>query len=609
MNSLSRSYFRPCGFFSAFLSITLGITLLSPAALAQQQSTSRRPDSGAAVAPARKSATTLTSVERRASTRIKLETIRDVTIKLSSPEFEGRGTGQPGADKAAHYLADRFAKAGLKPLGENGTYLQAIKFRSAQVLPESTVKFGEVSLKHGDDYVLLPPYTSDQVDATGGLVFAGYGVVAPDLKRDDLTGLDLKGKVVIILGGQPDGVDANAWKRATSPQVRAMNIFGRGAAAMIVANAGTAAQPFATIANYLARRRVSLASAPALMFKIPPVLIASDSAMEKVFSGSELTYAQTLTQARSGVNVSRDFGKAATLAMRVKREETNSSNVVGVFEGSDPKLKEEAVIFSAHYDAYGMDGGRIYPGAADNALGTATITAIAEALGRAFPSPAARPRRSIIFLAVTGEEYGLLGTEHWVQHPTWPLEKIAANINFDGIGTEVYGPVKRVVGFGAEHSDLGTVFEEVAAATGNIVTPDPMPEENAFTRSDHYAFVKKGVPALMLLGGPAGDVSLWIPRARKWLETDYHSPSDTVKPDWNWTGPQTLAQVGIIIGLRVANANVMPTWNSTSPFNKPRNPPKKLTEIEVLRNLKQLKVGGLTVAAFEIVVAEAAIKS
>jgi Zn-dependent M28 family amino/carboxypeptidase len=250
--------------------------------------------------------------------------------------------------------------------------------------------------------------------------------------------------------------------------------------------------------------------------------------------------------------------------------------VAGVLEGSDAKLKEEAVVFSAHYDAYGLDNGRIYPGAADNALGTATITAIAEAFVKSFPTPASRPRRSIIFLVVTGEEYGLYGSEYWVQHPTWPLEKVAADINFDGIGTEIYGPVKRVVAFGAEHSDLGTVFEDVAAATGNIVTPDPLPEENAFVRSDHYAFVKKGVPALMLLGGPAGDVSIWTPRAKKWLETDYHSPSDTVKPDWNWTGPQTLGQVGMIIGLRVANTDAMPIWRTTSPFNKPRNPSKTL---------------------------------
>jgi hypothetical protein len=570
MNSLSRIYFRRRGFLSALLSTSLAITLFSSAVFAWQQGT------GSAAIPTKRLTPVVTATERKAAARVKLETIREVTTALSSPEFEGRGTGQPGADKAARYLADRFAKLGLKPAGENGGYLQAIKFKSAQVLPETSVKVGEAVLKYGEDYVILPPFTSEQLDATGGVVFAGYGVVSPELKRDDLAGLDLKDKVVIILSGQPHGVDVTAWKSATNPQVRAMNIFGRGAVAMIVANAGTPAQPFSTIANYLSRRRVSLASAPAPMFKIPPVLLVSDMAMEKVFAGSEMTYAQSLAKAKSGVNVSRDFGKTATIALRIKREETNSSNAVGVLEGSDPKLKEEAVVFSAHYDAYGIDGGHIYPGAADNALGTATIVAIAEAFVKAFPTPASRPRRSIIFLSVTGEEYGLLGAEHWVQHPTWPLEKIAADINFDGIGTEVYGPVKRVVAFGAEHSELGTVFEDVVSATGNIVTPDPMPEENAFVRSDHYAFVKRGVPALMLLGGPAGDVAIWIPRAKKWLESDYHSPSDTVKPDWNWTGPQTLGQVGMIIGLRVANADAMPMWRSTSPFNKRRSLPKTL---------------------------------
>ena len=571
MHPFSRNDFRSRGLLSAFVSLALAITLLSSAAFGWQQ------PAGSATAAAKKPVATLTAAEKKAAGRVKLETIREITSTLSSPAFEGRGTGQPGADRAAQYLADRFAKLGLKPAGENGAYLQAIKFKSAQVLAETSVKVGDAALKYCEDYVILPGQSADQVDASGSVVFAGFGVVSQELKRDDLAGLDLKGKVVILIGGQPDGVDAAAWKRATNPQTRAMNIFGRGAAAMIVSNAGTAAQPFSLIANYLSRRRVSLASQPSLPFKIPPVLLASDAALEKVFSGTDTTYAQLLAKATAGEAVSRELGKTATLSLRIKHEETTSSNVAAVFEGSDPKLKEEAIVYSAHYDAYGIESdGRIFPGAADNALGVGTITALAEAFVKTFPKPASRPRRSIIFLAVTGEEYGLFGSEYWVQHPTWPLEKIAADINFDGIGTEVYGPVKRVVGFGAEHSDLGKLFETVAAATGNIVTPDPLPEENAFVRSDHYAFVKKGVPALMLLGGPAGEVSEWIPRAKKWMETDYHSPSDTVKPDWDWTGPQTLGQLGMIIGLRVANADAMPAWYSTSPFNKPRNPAKTI---------------------------------
>ena len=569
MHPFSRNDFQRRGFLYAIVTLSLAIVLLSSVTFAWQQG------AGSAAVAVKTPAATLSLNEKKAAAQVKLETIREVTTTLSSPAFEGRGTGQAGADRAAQYLADRFAKLGLKPAGENGTYLQAIKFKSAQVLAESSVKIGDAALKHGEDYVILPPLTFDQADAAGGLVFAGYGVVSTELNRDDLAGLDLKDKIVIITGGQPDGVEAAAWKRATSPQARGMNIFGHGAVAMIVGNSGTAAQPFPLIANYLSRRRVSLASQPALPFKIPPVLLASDAAIEKAFAGSDMTYAQALAKAKTGAAVSRDLGKTATLSLRIKRDDTTSSNVAGVLEGSDPKLKDEAVVFSAHYDAYGIESdGRIFPGAADNALGVGTITSVAEALTKAFPKPTARPRRSIIFLAVTGEEYGLFGSEYWVQHPTWPLEKVAADINFDGIGTEIYGPVKRVVGFGAEHSDLGVTFEDVAAATGNIVTPDPLPEENAFVRSDHYPFVKKGVPALMLLGGPQGEVAAWIPRAQKWMETDYHSPSDTVKADWDWTGPQTLAQLGMIIGLRVANADAMPAWKTTSPFNKPRTPAK-----------------------------------
>lgn len=555
MHSFSRNNLRR----NVFLPALLIISICSSSTPAWQNGT------------AKKAAPTLTPAERKATARVKLETIRDITTALSSKEFEGRGTAQPGADKAAQYIADRFSKMGLKPAGDNGTYLQSIKFRSSQLLPESTVKVGDAALKHGEDYVVLPPYSDGEVNASGGVVLVGFGVVSSELKRDDLAGLDLKGKVVIVLNGQPQGVDEAAWKRATNPQVRAMSIMARGAIAVMIANVGTPAQPFTTISNYLSRRRVTPGGSPASPFKTPPVLLMSDAAMEKIFAGSSMTYAQTFEQAKRGEAVSRDLGKPGSVALRIKIDETPSSNVIGVLEGSDPKLKEEAIVYSAHYDAYGIDAtGRIFPGAADNALGTAMIMSIAEAFTGAFPKPADRPRRSIIFLAVTGEEYGLFGSEHWVRNPTWPLAKVAANINYDGIGTEVYGQVKRVVGFGAEHSDLGAVFEEVSAAMGTIVTPDPMPEENAFLRSDHYAFVKRGVPALMMMGGPEGDLSAWLPRMKKWLETDYHSPNDTIKPDWNWSGPQTLAQVGMVIGMRVANADAMPAWRSTSPYNRPR---------------------------------------
>ena len=394
MNSLSRNRFQRRGFLSALLAAALFFSPLVPA-FGQQPAT---PSASSTVA-AKQSTSTLTAAEKKAAAQVKLETIREITNRLSSKEFEGRGTAQPGADRAANYLAEHFAKMGLKPGGDNGTFLQPIKFRSSMVLAESSVKFGETALKFGKDYILLPPYAADQMDAAGGAVFVGYGVVSPELKRDDLADLDLKGKVVITLGGKtPSNVDPAIWRRAANPQAKAMNIFAKGAVALIVANAGTPAQPFATIANYLSRRRVSLASAPTPPFQTPPVLLIDDPAMEKVFAGGPSTFAQTLEKAQAGENVSRDLGKTATLALRVKREEATSSNVIGIFEGSDAKLKEEAVIYSAHYDAYGIDStGTIFPGAADNALGTAMIAGIAEAFVKAHSKPAERPRRSIIF--------------------------------------------------------------------------------------------------------------------------------------------------------------------------------------------------------------------
>lgn len=509
----------------------------------------------------------LSAAEREAAAQVTIPTIREITSALAAPDMQGRGTATPGGEKAAKYLADRFAKLGLKPLGDTGSYLQAIKFKGYSIAPDSTVKVGEKILKFGDDFVVAPPVTFDQADLTTGIAFVGFGVVAPGLQHDDLAELDVKGKVVVVLQGRPKNVDEGAWGKVAHPQAIVGGLIGRGIAGLIFANFGSKEQPYTLIADYLSRRRVELADAPQTSFKLPPILVVSDGGAEKLLAGSGSTYAELKTKAESGEHVSRDLGSSATLSVRVAREEGIGNNVVGVLEGSDPALKQEAVVYTSHYDAFGTaGGGRIYPGAADDALGVGTMVAIAEALAKA----PARPKRSIIFLAVTGEEYGLLGAEYWVHHPTWPIEKVAADLNFDGIGTEIYGPVKNVVGFGAEYSDLGKTLEEVLDANGLKMAPDPLPEEKAFYRSDHYAFVKKGVPALMLLGAPDGPQQQYIARAKKWMVTDYHQTTDTVRPEWNWDGPRTLAVVGLLVGMRVANAGQMPAWLPSSPFNKER---------------------------------------
>jgi hypothetical protein len=539
------------------LATALSICVLVAPAASAWQSTAAAP----------KEARALAANERELGTRVKAETIREVTSRLASKEMEGRGTATPGGDRAARYLADRFAALGLKPLGDGGTYLQAVKFNSSETLPETNLKAGDTVLKFRDEFVVAPPFTSDTVDASGPMAFVGYGVTSSSLKRDDFAGLDVKGKFVVVLGGQPKNVDKAAWDKAKGMEVLVGGLILRGVAGIILADLTISGLSYDKLGEFLARRSVELAESPAMPFKLPPLVLVSVDGAKKLLSAAGSNFAELKEKAESGEFVSRDLEKTVTLALRLKREGVVGSNVVGIMEGSDPRLKDEAVVFSAHYDAFGTaSDGRIYFGAADDALGVGIVMSIAEAFAKTNP----RPRRSIIFLAVTGEEHGLLGAQYWVKHPTWPIEKVAADIQFDGIGSETYGLVKRIIIYGVEHSELGSIASTVVEATGNEVTADPFPEEGAFYRSDHYAFVLKGVPGIMMLGFPAGDMAQLRDRAKKWLVTDYHQTTDTVRPDWNWEGPRTLALVSAVVGWRVASADAMPAWVSTSPYNRPR---------------------------------------
>lgn len=505
--------------------------------------------------------------ERAAAAALNAETIKEVTISLASKDMEGRGTGQPGGDRAAKYIADRFARLGLKPAGDGGSYLQPIKFRAEHVLSDSAFKVGDRAFAYKKDFVAAPPLPDASIDSAGELVFAGYGVTSATLKRDDLAGLELKGKIVVLLGGKPRNVDDEAWSKAAGPAV-----LGKLAAAGAVAVVATyvaqrETQPFNLLVAYLSRRSVAPLDAPRPPSGLPPRVLISDSTAEKLFAGSGLTYTEAKQKAEEGEFVSRPLAKQASVSIKLRREETTSSNVVAVLEGSDPKLKDEAVVLSAHYDAYGIDtDGTIYPGAGDNAIGVAKLIAIAEAL---FKSKT-RPRRSIIFLAVTGEEYGLLGAAHWVHQPTWPIDKVAASINYDGIGTDAWGPLGYVIDYGMKHSDLGDLLSAVLDAQGVRLIPDPSPDERIFYRSDHYEFFKKGVPSLYLIGLPAGNLMALMPRVGKWLVTDYHMSTDTVQPDWNWEGPRGLAITGMVASLRIANQDAMPVWKPSSPYNRPR---------------------------------------
>jgi len=512
----------------------------------------------------------LSSTEQQLVESISVESIKAIVNALAADEMQGRGTAQPGGDKAAAYLAERFAKLGLKPLGDNNSYLQPIKFRETQFLPQTSFTAGNETLKLGPDFIITPPYSGDE-NVTGKLVFVGYGVALPFLKRNDLAGLDLKGKIVVLRVGPPPEINKEQWKKA-SAQINVMRgLITRGAAAFVLISEDTETMSYAEIADYLTRRQIEPESEQEMPEFLPPFISISDAGADKLFAGSGFTRAEAYAKAKAETFTPIDLQKSATITVRLKKSKGVGNNVVGLLEGSDPKLKSEALVYSAHYDAYGVSAdNRIYHGAADNALGVAEMLAIAEAMTKA-PT---KPRRSIIFLAVTGEEYGGYGSDYWVKNPTWKIKQVAADLNLDGMGTEVYGPVKVLVGYGAEHSSLGNLFADVAAASGLRVISDPMPEEKAFYRSDHYFFVKKGIPGMMILGAPDGATEAWTDRLKKWTKTDYHQPTDIVRPEWDWSGPRTIASVMLVMGLRAANDETMPSWMQSSIFNRERGTDK-----------------------------------
>ena len=508
----------------------------------------------------------LSATEKQLAGEIKSEVIREVVTALSSDEMQGRGTAQPGGDKAANYIAERFAKLNLKPLGDKNSYLQSIKFKDTEPLQETSFKIGDQALKLGSDFVPTPPANGDE-NASGQMFFIAYGIVAQALKRNDVYGLNLAGKIVVMLEGPPPNVEKNSWKKVRAQFEIIRGLITSGVTGIVFINHGREENPYAEIADYLTRRQLRLADSIEYPAELPPFVRVSDEAAERLFAKSGTTRAEALARADAEGFKPIDLKQTSKIVIRYKKGKGTGSNVIGLMEGSDPNLKNEAVVFSAHYDAFGMSAdNRIYHGAADNGLGVGEMIAVAEAFSR---SPT-KPKRSMIFMAVTGEEYGGLGSDYWVNNPTWKIKQTAANLNLDGMGTEVYGPVKVIVGFGAEHSSLGNTLNEVAAAEGLKVIPDPMPDEKSFYRSDHYYFVKKGIPGIMLLGAPEGETKAWIDRLKKWEKTDYHQPTDIIRPEWNWEGPRMIAEVMAIMGLRVANDEKMPAWLSTSPFNRER---------------------------------------
>lgn len=501
----------------------------------------------------------LSVTERALVDRISIDAIKRYTNALAADAMEGRGTGQPGGEKAAAWLAAQFKRFGMKPLGDAGSYLQAIEFVEAVPTDGSSFTVDGTALTIGRGWAPLA-VASEGVTLNGDLVFVGYGVVDAALKRNDLAGIDLTGKIAVMFQGRPANVSAEAWGEGSA---RWASLVKAGAAGVVFIENGRGALPVGKIVDYFSRPKYTPAGAPPAPPQTPiPLFGVDDPSAEMLFAKSGVAPKIAYALAERDDFRAIDLKRAARIAVQYARRTVTAHNVVGYLEGSDAAFKDQAVVFTAHYDAYGRIRGAIYNGAADNAIGTAEMLAAAEAFSKSTP----RPRRSLVFMATTAEEQGLLGSRHWAQHPTWPIEKVAANLNLDGIGTEIFGPVAQVIGFGAEHSTMGAMLDEVLRAYGISLMADPIPEENVFTRSDHYPFVERGVPALMLVGAQAGPREAFVKAFKDWEAVYYHMPSDDVYPTWHWPGARTVADMMALMGWRLAQQDAMPSWLQTSPY-------------------------------------------
>ncbi len=492
---------------------------------------------------------------------------------LADDAMMGRMTGTPQYDKAAAFVAKRFEDLGLQPGGEDGGWFQAVPMLARRIdVDSATVVFHQDGIEKAqrwkDDFVMDGDAVRPENNITAEVVFAGFGVHAPDMNYSDYDGVDVEGKIVAIFGGAPATFPHNERAYYSSGRVKAEEAVRRGAVGTIMLRSRIDQKRYTwkRLSENAGVRPgmswINLSGEAANYFpELQGGAVLNVSSAEQLFSRSPISFEDALDAADAGKPLSTPLGVEATLARRTDHETIASPNVVGVLKGSDPQLADEYVVYTAHLDHVGtgvpIDGDTIYNGMYDNAMGSSLLLETARAFS-AMPVP---PKRSIIFLAVTGEERGLVGSDYYAHYPTVPADAIVADVNMD-MPLFLF-PVGDIIAFGAEHSSLQSVIGEVVTREGFALTPDPMPEEVIFIRSDQYSFVRQGVPSVFLVPGftsadPAIDgEKLW----KGFLQTYYHQPSDDLSRTIDWPSAVRFARANVRIGYAVAENPQRPTWN------------------------------------------------
>ena len=513
-----------------------------------------------------------------------MDTLLAHTRKLSSDEFEGRAPGTKGEALAVNYLADEFKKVGLKPGNTDGSYFQKVPL--VGITPAAAPLVFTKGAQHQtltwkDDVVAWTKHVADSASLKDSeLVFVGYGVVAPEFDWDDYKGVDVKGKTIVMLVNDPPVPDpANAEELdAKTFGGKAMTYYGRwtykyemaaqrgAAGALLIHETGPAGYGFNVVQGKTGEQFDLVTPDKNMGRAAIEGWITLDAAK------ALLTSAGQDFDALKKKAATRDFtpvplGVTASMTIRNTLRTIDSRNVLGKLEGADPTLKDEYVVYTAHWDHFGKTADGIFHGAEDDGLGCAALIEMARAFSK-LPVP---PRRSILFLAVTAEEQGLLGSEYYSVTPIYPLAKTVADINMDSWNTHGRTKDMTLTGYGA--SELDDYARDAAAEQGRVVHGDAEPEKGFYYRSDHFNFAKQGVPALDLASGVdyIGKPPEYSVQMRKeWTEKRYHTPLDVVLPDWDLNGTREDLRVLFAVGQRVAMADKFPEWKAGNEFKAKR---------------------------------------
>jgi len=507
------------------------------------------------------------------------EHIRAHVKFLADDLLEGRGTGQRGGDIAAAYIAAQFALYGLRPAGDGGGYLQQVPLVGVSTQTETTFSIvperdGTITLRQGEDYVANDQSQQPVSDIDAPMVFVGYGIEAPEYKWDDYKGIDLHGKALLMLVNEPPSDDPNFFAG------KVLTYYGRWAykyeqalrrgavAAILIHKTDMASYGWEVVRNSWSGEN-SYLQTPSPKLKAAGWVSLATAQKIAATSGQDLD--RWLVQANS-----RDF-QPIPLPLTLKAHMVSkvrsfsSSNVLAMLPGSDPKLRNEAVLYTAHYDHLGirpdMPGDRIYNGAMDNGTGCGILLELA----RAYGSVTLRPKRSILFAAVTAEEQGLLGSEYLGRHSPIPTSKLALDLNYDNL--LALGTAEDVEVLGSERTSFYPIVEVTARQFELQIRPDPHPESGHYYRSDHFSLARVGVPAFSIKEGDKfkGHTADW--GAQQNLEYEqkrYHQPGDKYRSEMDFSGDAVMARFGFALGWKAASLPEMPAWRPGDEFEAAR---------------------------------------